>query len=98
MLSAQSISSFVQTSERKIDELINEALQLGGGIERVELLQKKKARLGFDAQIDLIDSQIEALNNASELIVEQQLQVRQRMESFETQIASVGEATPLGEV
>ena len=80
--------------ERKLEELTTENLLFEHEIERLKLLQKKKAWLEFDAQNDHVKS----LNEASELLKDQNHQAQQRLQSLENKIASVGTETPLGQV
>ena len=61
-------SSDLQTIEEKLEELTNATLRLEHETERVELLQKKKAWLDFDAQ----NKHITSLIDASEMLKEQQ--------------------------
>lgn len=80
--------------EFKLEELTSETLRLENDIERVELLQKKKAWLEFDDA----NQHLESLQSAPDLLNEQLNNNERRLQSIEKKIASVGEETPLGKV
>ncbi|KAL7554366.1 hypothetical protein ACHAWF_017813 [Thalassiosira exigua] len=88
------MSTFIQTTKSKLDELSKENTRLVEAKGFLDLLKKKEAWVKFDVQKNQVDLSKKAIS----LLKNEQHIAQQRISSFETHIAKVGTESTLGKV